>query len=245
MSEEVAAGLFNPGAIAGTVNAVTGPWSAYMNQQQNEANLAFQEDIAQHGITWQMEDYANAGLNPILAATGGLQGAGAKASGGSSIPIQNPMDGLTSALSLLKQNSEIKLNESVAQKNSAEANEKIANEERIKEEILIAKLNNIIKQHEASAARSKSKKAHFENVVQELDAHIYSQDYAAAIRLMEKPAVAGLFGGLAYSIKGYLTAAKKLKTSQNIVKSTENTYKAKKLTDKMIRNRNRKRNRRN
>lgn len=114
MVDPVSVGAASAGAASASSGSVLGPallagggiLSTALNIGQNQKNIAFQKDLATKGVQWKVADMIKAGINPILAAN---PGASAQASGGSNIPIKNPMAEMVSALQLQKMDSEIEL----------------------------------------------------------------------------------------------------------------------------------------
>lgn len=85
------------------------------NQQNFEANLAFQKETAKNAHQWEVNDLKKAGLNPILSATGG---SGAKASGGSSLP--DKQNKVATAIQMKNAVSQTKLLDAQTRKTDAE-----------------------------------------------------------------------------------------------------------------------------
>jgi len=91
------------GTAGAASNLAGGIYSARQNKKMNRENLAFQKSMAQNAHQWEVSDLKSAGLNPILSAGG----SGAKASGGSSIGIQNPASGMPDPITSMSQMAQI------------------------------------------------------------------------------------------------------------------------------------------
>ena len=91
---------YGPAALS----TIGGIYAAQTNQNINDDNLRFQREMATNAHQYQVEDMRAAGLNPILSATGG---SGAKASGGSNVPVQNPTKDVPSSALMIKQGKKI------------------------------------------------------------------------------------------------------------------------------------------
>lgn len=87
------------GSVFGSVMAYKGQSEAnQMNARLADENRMFQRTNMKHAIRWRTEDLKRAGLNPILAITGGLSGGSAS---GAMANFQNParaMEGLGQGL---------------------------------------------------------------------------------------------------------------------------------------------------
>ena len=204
-------------ALAGA-QVAGGLFSAYSNYQQNQQNIGFQRDLAQQGISWATQDLKNAGLNPILTAT---QGVKPTVGGGSNISMPNPMEGISSAY---KAGEEAELVNEQTQKTKAETDYiniqsgKVTAEEakirqeidKVKKEIKLIQSQTLktVNDSQVSALDAKTKELRL--AVEEIDNAIYSEDWATALRLLEKPGVAGSMSALGMSYVGYKTALKRI-----------------------------------
>jgi len=94
--------------VAGGAALLGGMMSNKANAEQGDIDRAWQRENAQNAHQWQTDDMRRAGLNPILSATGG---AGAKASGGSSLGGQEDAisPAVNSALAARRQTEDLKL----------------------------------------------------------------------------------------------------------------------------------------
>lgn len=99
------------GSIVGGIFGANGAKSA------NEASLAAQKELYQNRYQWQVEDMRKAGLNPILAASGG----GLSAPSVSAPQMQNTAEPLMRGIGMAL-NSAISLIDANAAKTTAEAN---------------------------------------------------------------------------------------------------------------------------
>lgn len=114
-----------PGAvIGGGLSLLGGMFSNSANAREAEKNRKFQYDVMRTGHQVEMRDLAEAGLNPILTATGGP---GAKASGGAQAQMSDPVTpAISSALSVARQKTELNLIDAQTQKALAEKNQTVA-----------------------------------------------------------------------------------------------------------------------
>lgn len=108
-------------AVGGVVGGLIGANGA---KAANDASWAHQKELYQNRYQWQVADMRKAGLNPVLAASGG----GLSAPSVSAPPVQNEsapmMEGIGMAL-----NSAISLIQAQAAETTAEANKKNAETE--------------------------------------------------------------------------------------------------------------------
>jgi len=114
-------------AIAAGGALLGGAMSNKANAKESAIDREYQRENAQHAHQWEVDDLRAAGLNPILSATGG---AGARASGGATIPGQQDVVGpaVTSALAARRQSEELKLMHEQTQKTIADKD--LANEQK-------------------------------------------------------------------------------------------------------------------
>lgn len=85
--------------ILGGVDAGTNLLSTAGNLWAFQKNLKFQKEAAQSKYQWAVEDMKKAGLNPVLAATGGFGGGGTP-SGGAAAPHLQGTDLLAKRLAI-------------------------------------------------------------------------------------------------------------------------------------------------
>jgi len=128
--------------IGGGASLIGGIMGNRANSAQNARNITFQREMAQNAHQYEVADLEAAGLNPILSATGG---GGARASGGSSIAMQNPVkDMAASALQIASTNklkAETKLTENASDINATQAEVEKIKLKILKEGIDIGKSN--------------------------------------------------------------------------------------------------------
>ncbi|QXP08123.1 MAG: DNA pilot protein [Arizlama microvirus] len=88
MGSSIIGGLFSmAGGMTGAKESTAGiEMMNAANAREAQANRDFQERMSNTAHTREVADLRNAGLNPILSATGG---SGASSPGGSVIPMQN------------------------------------------------------------------------------------------------------------------------------------------------------------
>lgn len=114
--------------IGGGLSLLGGKQNNDANARQAEIDREWQRENAQNAHQWQTADMRAAGLNPILSGTGG---AGAKASGGSSLGAQSDAitPAVTSALAVRRQKADlelIKANEINTEKDTQKKDSEIA-----------------------------------------------------------------------------------------------------------------------
>lgn len=70
------------GAVGGALGAVAGPFVQWGSQaHSSHQNWNRQKALMKNAITWRVQDLRQAGLNPLLAVSGGLSGGGSPPGG--------------------------------------------------------------------------------------------------------------------------------------------------------------------
>ena len=234
------------------LSAIGGMYSANQSGAINKRNLGFQKWAMSNAHQLEVQDLKKAGLNPILSAGASR---GAQPQGGSSVPIPNPMAQLPDALRAQTTGAQIDNLQADTDKKHSEkaytdiaAGTKTAETAKIEEET--RKIGQEIKNLRAVALdtinRSKKTKAdarikQLATTLAEVDQAIYAGKYGTAIRLLEKPGLAGTASMLGYSIAGYAKALKTLKMQKHAIDTKAATEAAKiNRNRRKIRNRRRK-----
>lgn len=205
------------GALSVGSTALGGIYSARQATASNKRNINFQRYMAENAHQLEVKDLKAAGLNPILSATGG---SGATASGGSSVPVPNPMANMPQALLVAAQ-----ARQAEAQAGKAESEKDFIDlsSGKIEPEILkireeTRKVSQEIKGMRAHVMEviSRTKNVNVDTRLKtlatalgEVDNAIYSGNYGEAIRLLEKPGLAGSAAALGFSVKGIQMILKK------------------------------------
>lgn len=217
------------GAALGST-ALGGLYSANQASGINKRNINFQKYMAQNAHQMEVKDLKAAGLNPILSAGAGK---GAQASGGSSVPIPNPMANMPQAVQAAAQS---RLSEAQASKAESEKDFVDLSMGKVTPEILkikeeTRKIGQEIKSMRANVMQqlSQTKNVNADtrlktlaSALAEVDNAIYQGDYGTAIRLLEKPGLAGTAAALGFSIKGYsmiLNKANRVTKAAKVTKS--------------------------
>lgn len=110
------------GAAAGVGGGLLGN---YLNSREMRKQREWMEKMSNSAHQREVEDLRNAGLNPILSATGGN---GASTPQGQLIPMEDPIEkGINSALAVRGQESEIALRDAQARQSNTQAGLNINN----------------------------------------------------------------------------------------------------------------------
>jgi hypothetical protein len=95
--------------------------SGMFGQSSANQSMAFQKEVAQHGVRWRVEDMKKAGINPLLSVNGG---GAAAASGGAQASGGDLASGVNSALAAKRIKHEIKVLQAQARDANASAQNK-------------------------------------------------------------------------------------------------------------------------
>lgn len=110
------------GAAAGIGGGLLGN---YLNSREMRKQRQWMEQMSNSAHQREVQDLRNAGLNPILSATGGN---GASTPQGQLIPMEDPIEkGINSALAIRGQESEISLRDAQARQSNTQAGLNINN----------------------------------------------------------------------------------------------------------------------
>ena len=112
-------------AIGAALGVGGGLLGNYLNSREMRKQRQWMEQMSNSAHQREVQDLRNAGLNPILSATGGN---GASTPQGQLIPMEDPIEkGINSALAIRGQESEISLRDAQARQSNTQAGLNINN----------------------------------------------------------------------------------------------------------------------
>lgn len=185
------------GEIAGSVIGASSARSV------NRSTINFMREQGQNRHQWEVDDLRAAGLNPMLSLTKGFGGGGSPAAPNLKQPFsandaKNMAEAVKTAVAQTK-NIQADTDVKTAQADNVKSDTILKNQQ-----TAIAKIRQITEGHMASSALSNSRINAYKEAMHKIDSLIYSGQYGEAIRVLEKPGIAGTVGGSVFAVKSII-----------------------------------------